>query len=134
LIEPAFQQQQAQAPTTEQPPAAQPGPGNAQPAAAAAEEAAEAAPQPQPRRKLRQLFDFLVVYDLEATCERDKSKQLTPQASQGCQPVVLARPSLAKLLVTQCLLPLLEAACKTWWSPRVRCLTIHSLQLHLPPF
>ncbi|PRW45744.1 ERI1 exoribonuclease 2-like [Chlorella sorokiniana] len=33
----------------------------------------------QPKRKLKQLFDFLLVYDLEATCDADKSKQPQPQ-------------------------------------------------------
>ena len=106
LIEPALQQQQQQ-----------PAPAAAEPAADAA--TAAAAPQPQPRRKLRQLFDFLVVYDLEATCERDKTKQLTPQASKGCQPRARSAPTgraacHATPVAPACNLPLCRGACSNY--------------------
>lgn len=66
------------------PAAATPAPAATE-AAAAGEAAAEAADAgaaagAAPRRsRLRQLFDFLLVMDLEATCDRDKAAQPMPQ-------------------------------------------------------
>ncbi|KAL4439498.1 hypothetical protein ABPG77_008827 [Micractinium sp. CCAP 211/92] len=50
-------------------------------AAAAPEAAPPATGQPAPSkpRRLKQLFDYLLVLDIEATCDRDKAVQLQPQ-------------------------------------------------------
>lgn len=55
----------------------------------AAQPAAEVQPAPSKPRRLKQLFDYLLVLDIEATCDRDKAAQLQPQV---CRAVVAPCP------------------------------------------
>ncbi|PSC73911.1 ERI1 exoribonuclease 2-like [Micractinium conductrix] len=64
----------------EQAPAGGGGAGEEPAPAEAALAAAAAAAEPAPKkRRLKQLFDYLLVLDIESTCDRDKSKQPSPQ-------------------------------------------------------
>lgn len=76
----------------------------ASPGAASADAAtATAAAGAQPKRKLQQLFDYLLVYDMEATCDSDKSKQPQPQVG-GFGPSTVCGRRARLLLQTHALI------------------------------